>query len=135
MNRNQRKFTAMWIGLGAVVLLLVMLDDFVATHASWLRWIAFVGVIIAAARESYSRSETEAEGRERIADVIASAPWLKVWFSMCAAAAVTLAIYVTRNSIDIVQLVGFKYLVIALVVVLGPLVFIMERERFSELGK
>ncbi|TWO69647.1 hypothetical protein FN976_17595 [Caenimonas sedimenti] len=134
MNSAQIKQLRQWVICFAVLGALVLFDDFFAENAAWLRWVAFGGLLIAFAQESRSRAQLEFEGRARIDGVVNRSPWLRVWLAFWAVVFFGGAVYVTRNSVDVVQLLGFRFVLLGLIVLAGPLIVASEMQRFKELG-
>jgi hypothetical protein len=136
MTRAQRQLRMKWALAALVFCLILIFDDYVEKNAGWLRWIALFAVLAAMAGESRSRSEMRAESSVALAELIESAPWLKAWFAFWAIACFAGAIYATRNSIDLFSLVGgIRFLLLSFAVLVGPIVVLMQRRRFKELGK
>ena len=134
MTPAQRRLRAKWLFAAFVFCLAVVFNDFLEANAGWLRWVAFVGMIVGALGESRSRSEMRAEASANLAHIVESAPWLKAWFGFWAATFFVGAVYVTRNSIDLFQLLGLRFLFLSFSVLIGPFLILNERRRFKELG-
>jgi hypothetical protein len=136
MTSAQRQLRTKWTFAALALCLMLIFNDYLEQNAEWLRWIAFVGIVIAVAGERRSRSEIRAEASAGLTELVESAPWLKVWFSFWAFIFFAGAIYVTRNSIDLFNLVGgFRFLLLSLAVLVGPVVVLTQRRRFKELGE
>ena len=119
---------------GHLICLLVVFDDFVAANAGWLRWVMLAGVVVALSRERRTRAELSEEDRVCIAVVVSESPWLKAWFTAWAIIFFVAAVYVTRGSIDLAEVFGFKFLVIGLLVVMGPVIVLNELQRYNDPG-
>jgi hypothetical protein len=135
MTPTQRRLRTRWLLAAFVLSLVVVFNDFLEANAGWLRWVAFLGMFVAALGEGRSRSEMRAEASANLADLAEAAPWLKAWFAFWAASFFIGAIYVTRNSIDVFDLFGLRFLVLSFAVLIGPIVILSERHHFQELGE
>ena len=135
MTPAQRRLKWKWIAVAAALSLVVAFDGFMEENAAWLRWLAFFGMVLGMLGENRSRAELERDGRNRIAAAVESAPWLKAWMALCSLACVVLAIVATRRGLDLLELVGFKYFVLAFVVLVGPLMATIERQRYLDLAE
>lgn len=135
MNVAQLELRRTWAICGIVLSLFVVFDDFVAANASWLRWLALVGVVFAWSSVRQTRAELRAEGSERIASIVSDEPWLKAWLAFWACTFFGGAIYVTRESIRLEELFGFRVIVIAFLILMGPIIVLSEAQRFKELGE
>lgn len=133
MTKKQHRLVWTWAFWATLVLLFVLFDDYLAENASWLRWPVLAAVVIAYAIEP-SRFENAEAGRENLRVLFDRTPWLKVWASVCAAICFGGAIYVTRSSIHLDDIFGFKIVVIALAVLIGPFVVANERRRYEKYG-
>ena len=119
-----------------VLCLMLVFNDYLEKNADWLRWIALLGVLIAIAAEGRSSSQIREEASSGVAALIASAPWLKAWFAFWAAVFFAGAVFVTRNSIDLFNIIGgVRFLLISLSVLVGPVVVLTQRRKFKELGE
>lgn len=136
MTPAQRRLGTKWI-FGALLLCLIFIfNDFLENNAEWLRWVAFAGVVIASLGQSRTRSEMRAEASADLSDLVESAPWLKIWLSIWAAVFFFGAIYVTRYSVDLLQVFGaFRFLIFSFAVLFGPIVVVIQRQRFKKLGE
>jgi hypothetical protein len=132
VTRQQRRLVLKWGAVIVVLVLLVRFDSFIAENAAWLRWFAFVALIVASAAETRPGSES---GRARLAATLAEAPWLTWWPAMWAVICFGGAIYISKSQYRLEEMFGFKIVVIALAVVVGPIILVNERRRYVELGK
>jgi hypothetical protein len=132
MTSGQRRQVWSWAFAVAFVTAFIAFDEYIYENASWLRWVASAGLIAAIAM-SESAPSREIQ-RERVDRVIAAAPWLKVWFVVCAIVSFVGSILLLRSGVDLAALFGFKVLVIAFVVLLGPFIIVRERLRYRELA-
>ena len=111
----------------------IAFDEYIYENASWLRWVAGAGLIAAIVMSE--RPPAREIQRASIDRVIAAAPWLKAWFVVCAIVSFIGSILLLRSGVDLAALFGFKVLVIAFVVLIGPFMFVRERLRYRELAK
>ena len=132
MTSRQRRQVWSWAIVVALVAVFILFDDYIYENASWLRWVAGAGLVAAIAMDGHTPSR-EVQ-RERVNRVIAAAPWLKVWFVICAVVSFIGSILLLRSGVDLAAVFGFKVLVIAFVVLLGPFLVVRERIRYRELA-
>jgi hypothetical protein len=131
----QKKLQRNWTCLAVAILLSLVFSDFLEANAGWVRWLLLAGIVVASASGGRSRSKLRGIGRERMVQIFEATPWLKIWFSLCAIGSVGFAMYAVFNSVDVFRLFGLRFLVLSFVVLLGPFVFVSERERFRKLGE
>jgi len=124
MNLRQRRLIWSWIA-GCALLLLAMTVHWIGwllvPFAAWGRATADVGVA------------AEAAGRSRLAEILAEHPLLKIWLGGCAVTFGMGAVYVIREGLDLFG--TFGSIAVPFAVLFAPMVFVMERERFKELGE
>ena len=113
-------------GLGLVVALIVF--DGYWTKNAWLPRAIAVGFLLAAAF-GYRTPTREPGGIDSLLD---EAPWLKVWFVICAVVCFGGSLVLLRSGVDILGAFGPKALIIAFAVLIGPSIFVRERRRFRE---
>ncbi|MDO9483472.1 MAG: hypothetical protein Q8K87_11575 [Hydrogenophaga sp.] len=124
MTLRQRRLIWSWIA-GCTLLVL-------ATTVHWIGWLLVPFAAWGRATASIG-SEAEEAGRSRLAEILAEYPLLKAWFGVCAVTFFIGAVYVIREGINLFD--TFGSIAIPFAVLLAPLVFVMERERFEEFGE
>ena len=121
-----------WVVGGIILGGLVIFDEYVVENAEWLRWFAFAALIIASIVAGPPKYDA---GRSRLAATVEAAPWLKWWAGLCAIVCFGGAIYLLRSPYRLEDLFGSNILIIALILLVGPIVAVNERRRYQELGR
>jgi hypothetical protein len=130
MTVRQRKLVRSWIGLLLVFAVALVFDDFIAANASWLRFILVPFIVTFSIQREHGASGFS-YSLDELAD---SYSWLTVWMGLCAIFFFVGAIYVTRSRIDLIEVIGFKVVVLSFIAFLGPFVILGERERYRNYG-
>lgn len=123
MTRKQKQLVWSWVFIIALVLAVI------AFH--WILWVllpfsvlARVGIDTGVAAEN--------EGRAYLSEMLENYPLLKLWYVICAFVCFGGAIYMIGNDINLINLYGFKLVVIAWLVFLFPVRMIVEYEIFKK---
>lgn len=124
MTLGQRRLIWSWIA-GCTFLLL-------ATTFHWIGWLLVPFAAWGRATANIG-SELEAAGHSRLAEILAEYPLLKIWFGACAITFFLGAVYVIREGINLFD--TFGSIAIPFAVLIAPLVFVLERERFEAFGE
>lgn len=128
MTKDQRRLIWGWVATSSVVVAFLVAGSYV--HLRWLSWLVLPFALVA--RVSRALNPKGANINE-IAD---DHPWLRWWAVACAVVFVGGAIFVLLQLQDHIEkesvMIG---MFISIAVVMGPFVFLAERERFKEMGE
>ena len=121
-----------WVAASSLLVAFVAASHVLTTDG--LRWLKFLLLpFLLVARLWAPRQEIETEAREN--ELADETPWIKWWAAGCAAMFFLGAIYVSRSPYRIEEEQIVDFIVISLVVVMGPLAYVGQRRRFRELGE
>ena len=134
MTVAQHQLVRQWLIAAASLVGIIVAADILAENWLWLRIPVGAVIAIALLTQRRSHAELRAESIARWEAVTDDAPWVKIWLGFWAAFAFGGAIYVTRNSIDVLALLGIRGMFAAFAVLLGPLFVLSEARRFKQLG-
>ena len=130
MTARQRKLVWSWAWVLLLLAATLVFDDFIAANAAWLRFILVPFIVTFAIQQ-----ERGVSGFSYSFDELAdSHPWLTAWMGLCAVFFFLGAIYVIRSHINLVEIMGFKVVVLSFITFSGPFVIVGERQRYKEYG-
>jgi hypothetical protein len=134
MTTGQRRLVWGWVAALSLLVGFLIAGHVLTTEG--LRWLRFLLLpFILLARLAIPLQEAEAEGRANINEVADDAPWVKWWAVLCAVFFFCGAIYVTRSAYRIEDEHIIDFVIISFAVMLGPLVYVAQRQRFRELAE
>jgi len=133
MTSGQRKLVWKWVG-GLVLLVgVVAASRYLPPKLHFLIALLVLPFVVIA-RTRYSIGEVEERGRIGINEIADEYPWVKWWAVAWGIAFLCGAVYVTRSSYRVAEQDLLALLFLAFAIVLGPLVALMERDKFRDLG-
>jgi len=140
MTPAQRRLRRQWLIILSMIGLSLVFGDFVEAHLVLIRAVVFVCLVIALIVNSRAGGPTGSEmrkmGHERMLEIYESKPWLRIWYVFCVIVLASVAMYAKRNSIDLFHRVGvFRLVILTFGTLFAPLFFVIERERFRQLGE
>ncbi len=133
MSRDQRRLVWEWFAAAGVVVAVVAAGHYLSPkQLAWARWLILPLVLVV--RVAIPYGETERRGRATINEIASENAWLKWWATLWAAVCFGAAIFLSRSSYRVPEEDIVALLFLALAVILGPLVYLIEREKFRNLG-
>jgi hypothetical protein len=132
VTKRQRRLVLEWLFAGVLLVSLIVLDGDISGHWSWAIWI-LLGTTAFALSYGQPRAtfETSSERINRIANTY---PFVKLWLVICGLAIAATVVLVTNSTVRIEEIFGFRIVLIALLVVVGPIVWIAQRELYVAYG-
>jgi hypothetical protein len=122
MTRKQKQLVWSWVFIIALF--------FAMIEFHWILWVLLPFAVLVRARVDMGVA-AENEGRSYLTGLVDDYKLLKVWFAICAFVCFGGAIYIIRNGINLMDLYGFKVVVIAWISFGFPLIIIGEYELFK----
>jgi predicted histidine transporter YuiF (NhaC family) len=77
-------------------------------------------------------SETASERINRIASTY---PFIKLWLAICGLVIAATVALVTHSSMQLEEIFGFRIILIALLALLGPIIWVSQHELYVEYGQ
>ena len=132
MSRAQRRLVREWIVI-IVFLVVVMAAAHYLTprQLGWARWLILPLILIA--RMAVPYGEADRRGRPDFNEIAQEHRWIKWWAALCAIFFLGAAIFVTHSSYRVADQDTLTVLFLSFAALLGPMVILIERERFREL--
>ena len=132
MNKAQRKVVIAWVSLSVLLILGAIGHEWLLDNWNWAKWPALILLILIVAgsgREGIGWSEP---GRS-LGSFIEEHPALKAWAMLCVFGVLISFVYALFARIELYEIAGYL-LIAAIPSLLGPLLFISERERYRRLA-
>jgi hypothetical protein len=134
MTRDQRRLVYEWIAAFVLVVVVVVAGHYLTPRQlGWARWLIFPFVLMA--RMAMPYGEAERRGRANINEIADEHHWVKWWAFVWAVFFFGGAIFLSRSSYRVADQDTLSVLFLSFAVVLSPLVVLIEREKFRDLGE
>jgi ATP/ADP translocase len=133
MTKKQRRLIYKWlIALTAFVVLLVFEDKLIG-NAAWVRWVLFGGLIVAV---TLTRSRLSLEPASvGMNQIVNTYPFIKLWLVVWGLVIAVVVVLVTHSAIRLEEIFGFRIIAISILLLVGPILWLSERERFRKYGE
>ena len=130
VTKSQRRIIGTWASIVALLIIVAVFESWILEHWSWLRFVVLVVIAVGAlVANPASRDEN------RLNRAVERHPLLKLWFVVCAMAALGFAAATTIWHVPLNEGIGVRGLIAIFAVLLGPPIIAFERERFVAAGR
>ena len=133
MTKRQRRLVLERLFAGVLCASYIALDGAIFGRWSWPIWIA-LGTLVCLL--SYDRRRPTLEtASERINRIANTYPFIKLWLATCGMVIAATVVLTTHFSVHLEQVFGFRIVLIALLVLLGPIIGVSQHELYVEYGQ
>jgi hypothetical protein len=133
VTRRQRWLVHQWIIIGVLVAAEIVFGGRASGTWSWATWILLAGVTVKLLKDQPSGSLASAF--ERINRMANMHPFVKLWLAICGLAIAAVIVWVTNSSASFEGFLEMRSVLIALLVLMGPIVWMSQRELFIAYGQ
>ena len=134
MTSGQRRLVWKWAG-GLVLLISVVVASRYLPPKLHFLIALFVLPFVVIARTRFSIGEVKERGRISINEIAGEHPWVRWWAVVWGITFFCGAIFISRSSYRVAEQDLFAVMFLAFAIVLGPIIALMEREKFRDLGE
>ena len=128
LNRKQRRLIYMWLFFGTLFGAWIVFDAWVTEHLRLVRFLILLGMPLALLIDNKPTGPVDFD------ELVEGHAWVKVWMALCCVAILGLYFLTTHSQIRLEEVVGFRIVIIAILVTFGPILVLGSIKRFKEYG-